>query len=161
MWIRLVSGFPSVHSYHRDDAVPPALGSPIDFQTEFLRKLTGAEPRVVRRGEKRDPATWESWGRVGTAGSWVTWRAWGIVDDSSAYTESYVAELPTIRFQWDVEYLKSGYRHIPRHLGLRVEFKDRDTERTFRRTWEEVFGQPARFARPDHREPATGEHPGP
>jgi hypothetical protein len=147
VWVRLVGGFPSVHRYFQDDVAQPELGSPIDFLKALLRHLTGAEPREVRLGEKKEPATWESWGRVGSADIWLTWRAWGIVDDSSEYTEYYQADLPTIRFRWNIDYLKSGYRHIPRHGGLQVEFADPGAERTFRRIWKEVFRQPARFTR--------------
>lgn len=145
--MRLVSGFPSVHRYFQDDIVEPELGSPIDFLKALLRQLTGVEPREVRLGEKKEPGTWESWGRVGTADTWLTWHAWGIVDDSSRYTEDYQADLPTIRFRWNIEYLKSGYRHIPEHGGLRVEFADPGTERTFRHLWKEAFRQSARFTR--------------
>ena len=145
--MRLVSGFPSVHLYYQDDIGRPELGTPTDFLKAFLRQLTGVKPPEIRLGETKDPATWESWGRVGTADTCLTWRAWGIVDDSSEYTEYYQADLPTIKFRWNVDYLKSGYRQIPRHRGLRVEFTDPGTERTFRRLWKDAFGQSARFTR--------------
>jgi hypothetical protein len=145
--MKLVSGFPSIHRYFQADGAQPEVGSPTDFLNAFLRELCGVEPHVVRLGEKKELSTSESWGRVGIADTWLTWRAWRIVDDSSAYTEHYQADLPTIRFRWDVEFLKSGYRQIPRLVGLHVEFADPDTERMFRRLWKEVFRQSARFTR--------------
>ena len=147
--MRLVDGFPALHLYHQDGNRQRKPRAPTDFLKAFLRHLTGAKLSRRRLGETRDASTWESWGRVGAAETWVTWRAWGDVHDSSEYIEYYEADLPAISLRWHISYLKSGYHRIPQDRGLRVRFGDPATERTFRRLWKEFFQEPARFTRDD------------
>jgi hypothetical protein len=143
----LVGGLPTVHDFYQG-TVP----GPTGFLRALFRELVGIElGEPAEHGRREDLGTWESWGGFILSGAGLTWRADGLVGDSSAFSEYYRGSLPTLSFDWSVDYHKSGYRHIPISQSLVVEFADDRTEHLFHRLWQRMYDRPAEFAERDPR----------